>query len=49
MGDVSLLNSFKIFVGILFGPIVFRVSRNKIMFLISVLSVGLMKKEFMLI
>ena len=33
----------------LFGPIDFKGSRDKIMFLISVLSVGLMKKEFMLI
>ena len=47
--DISLLSSFKIFVGMLFGPIDLRGSRDKIMFLISVLSVGLMKKEFMLI
>ena len=30
-----------------FGPIVFRESRDKTMFLVPVLSVGLMKKEFM--
>ena len=30
-----------------FGPIVFRGSRDKTMFSVSVLSVGLMKKEFM--
>ena len=46
--DISLLSSFKIFVGMLFGPIDLRGSRDK-MFLISVLSVGLMKKVFMLI
>ena len=38
--------SFKIFFGILFGPIDFRGWRDKIMFLISVLSVGLMKKVY---
>ena len=47
--DISLLSSFKIFVGMLFGPIDLRGSRDKIMFLILVLSVGLMKKQFMLI
>ena len=46
--DISLLSSLKIFVGIQFGPIDFREARDKIMFLISVLSVGLMKKEFLL-
>ena len=45
--DTSLLSSFKIFVEILFGPIDFKGSRDKTMFLISVLSAGLMKKVFM--
>ena len=47
--DISLLSSFKIFFGMLFGAIDLRGSRDKIKFLISVLSVGLMEKEFMLI
>ena len=42
--DISLLSSFEIFVGMLFGPTDRRGSRDKIMFLISVLPVGLMKK-----
>ena len=46
--DISSLSSLKIFVGILFGPIDFRGSRDRIMFLISILSFGLMKKKFML-
>ena len=46
--DISLLSSFKIFVGILIEPIDLRGSRDKIMFLIPVFSAGLMKKEFML-
>ena len=45
--DTSLLSSFKIFVGILLGPTDFKESKDKIMLLISVLSVRLMKKEFM--
>ena len=43
--EISLLNNFKIFVGILLGPTAFRGLRHKILFLISTLSTGFKKKE----
>ena len=43
--EISLLNNFKISVGILLGPTAFRGLRDKTIFLISILSTGFMKKE----
>ena len=43
--EISLLSNFKTFVGILLGPTAFRWFRDKIIFLISILSSGFMKKE----
>ena len=47
--EIPLINNFRIFVGILFGPIIFEGLRDNIIFLTSILSVGLRKKEFILI
>ena len=44
--EILLLSNFKIFVGILLGPTVFRRLRDEIIFLISILSTGFMKKKF---
>ena len=43
--EISSLSNFKIFVGILLGPTAFRGLRDKIIFLISILSTGFMKKD----
>ena len=43
--EILLLSNFKIFVGILVGPTAFRGSRDKMIFLISILSTGFVKKE----
>ena len=43
--EILLLSNFKIFVGILLGPTAFRGLRDKIIFLISILSTGFMEKE----
>ena len=42
----SLINNFSILVGILFGPIAFEGLRGNIIFLTSVSSVGLRKKNY---
>ena len=47
--EIPLINNFRILVGILFGPIIFEGLRDNIIFLTSILSVGLRKKEFILI
>ena len=43
--EIPLLSSFKIFIEILLGPTAFRGSRDKIMFLIFILSPDFLKKE----
>ena len=45
--EISLLSNFKIFVGILLEPTALRRLRDKIIFWISILSTGFMKKELM--
>ena len=45
----SVINNLRILVGILFGPIAFEGLRDNIIFLTSISSVGLRKKEFILI
>ena len=47
--ETSLINNLRILVGILFGPIAFEGLRDNIIFLTSISSVGLRKKEFILI
>ena len=47
--ETSLINNLRILVGIVFGPIVFKRLRHNIIFLTSASSVGLRKKEFILI
>ena len=47
--ETSLINNLRILVGTLFGPIAFKRLRHNITFLTSVSSVGLRKKEFILI
>ena len=46
--ETSLINNLRILVGILFGPIAFEGLRDNIIFLTSISSVGLRKKEFIL-
>ena len=43
--EILLLSNFKIFVGILLGPTAFRGLRDKLMFLISILSTSFMTKQ----
>ena len=47
--QTSLINNLRSLVGILFGPIAFEGLRDNIIFLTSISSVGLRKKEFILI
>ena len=47
--QTSLINNLRSLVGILFGPIAFEVLRDNIIFLTSISSVRLRKKEFVLI
>ena len=44
---ILLLSNFKISIGILLGPTVFRALGGKVIFWISVLSTGFIKKELM--
>ena len=44
--DETLINDLRILFGILFGPIAFEGLRNNIIFLTSISSVGLRKKQF---
>ena len=46
--ETSLINNLRILVGILFGPIAFEGLMDIIIFLTSISSVGLLKKEFIL-
>ena len=47
-GKTSLINNLRILVRIPFGPIVFEGLRDNIIFLTSISSVGLRKKEFII-
>ena len=47
--EISLINNLRILVGILFGHIAFEGLRDNMIFLTSILLVGLRKKAFILI
>ena len=47
--ETSLINNLRVLLGIIFGPIAFEGLRDNVIFLTSISSVGLRKKEFILI